>query len=92
MTTKKEIVCQIGKTAGVTVGTLGSLGKISLSIGILLMVAFPSISNAIQPDAEYLVREKQFGEWAAEDGLTTLNLTVRIAHGLENLCVGFRLG
>ncbi len=37
-------------------------------LGLLLMVALPSAVSAIQPDAEYLVREKQFGEqWAAED-------------------------
>ena len=35
---------------------------------ILLMAGLPSISNAMQPDAEYRVREKQFGEqWAADD-------------------------
>jgi arylsulfatase A-like enzyme len=37
-------------------------------MGLLLMVALPSAASAVQPDAEYLVREKQFGEqWAAED-------------------------
>ncbi len=37
-------------------------------LGLLLIAALPSVANAMQPDAEYLVREKQFGEqWAAED-------------------------
>ncbi len=40
---------------------------ISLSV-IFLLAGLPSVSHAIQPDAEYLVREKQFGEqWAAEE-------------------------
>ena len=35
---------------------------------ILLIAALPSVSNAIQPDAEYRVREKEFGkQWEAED-------------------------
>ena len=35
---------------------------------LLLMVALLSAANAIQPDAEYLVREKQFSkQWAIED-------------------------
>ncbi len=35
---------------------------------LLLMVALPSAASAQQFDAEYLVREKQFGEqWAAEE-------------------------
>ena len=34
----------------------------------LILVALPSVSGAQQPDAEYLAREKQFGErWATED-------------------------
>jgi arylsulfatase len=37
-------------------------------VSILAMVALPSFSNALQPDAEYLAREKQFGkQWPAED-------------------------
>ncbi len=37
-------------------------------LGLLLIAASPSVANAMQPDAEYLVREKQFGEqWAAEE-------------------------
>ena len=37
-------------------------------LGLLLIAALPSAASAIQQDAEYLVREKQFGEqWAAED-------------------------
>jgi arylsulfatase len=33
-----------------------------------LISALPSASNAQQPDAEYLVRERQFGkQWAIED-------------------------
>ena len=37
-------------------------------MGLLLMAALPSAVSAIEPDAEYRVREKQFGEqWAAED-------------------------
>ncbi len=36
--------------------------------GLLLIAALPSVASAIQPDAEYLVREKRFGEqWAIED-------------------------
>jgi len=59
---------KIEEAAGVAAEMLGFLGKTSLWIGLLLMVALPSVSNAIQPDAEYLVREKQFGkQWAAED-------------------------
>ena len=35
---------------------------------LIVITVLPSISSAIQPDAEYLVREKQFGkEWSAED-------------------------
>jgi arylsulfatase len=34
----------------------------------MLMMALPLASNAIQPDAEYLVREKEFGkQWKADD-------------------------
>ena len=41
---------------------------IGVAIFFLLMVSLLSTANAIQPDAEYLVREKQFGkQWAAED-------------------------
>jgi len=37
-------------------------------MGLLLIAVLPSVTSAIQPDAEYLVREKQFGEqWGAED-------------------------
>ncbi len=47
---------------------LGGVAKRLKTSALLLVAAVPSISNAIQPDAEYLVREKQFGEqWAAED-------------------------
>lgn len=43
-------------------------GKARWWMSLLLVAGLPSITNAIQPDAEYLVREKQFGEqWAAED-------------------------
>jgi len=49
-------------------GTLELLAKASRWLSLLLIAGLPSISSAIQPDAEYLVREKQFGEqWAAED-------------------------
>ncbi len=68
MTSTKRVILKIEKAAGVTDGTLGVLGKASQWIALLLIAALPSVSNAIQPDAEYLVREKQFGEqWAAED-------------------------
>ena len=68
MTRTKRVSFKIEKVAEVTAGTLGFLGKTSLWIGLLLMVALPPVTNAIQPDAEYLVREKQFGEqWVAED-------------------------
>ncbi len=68
MTTTKRVLVKMEKAAGVTAGTLGVLGKASQWVGLLLMVALPSVSNAIQQDAEYLVREKQFGEqWVAED-------------------------
>ena len=46
----------------------GLFNKAGWCILLLLMAGLPSISNAIQPDAEYRVREKQFGEqWAADD-------------------------
>ena len=46
----------------------GGLAKVSLWLGLLPIAALPSVASAIQPDAEYLVREKQFGaQWAAED-------------------------
>ena len=42
--------------------------KATLWMSLLLIAGLPSVASAIQPDAEYLVREKQFGEqWAAED-------------------------
>ena len=42
------------------------IGKIFLSLFMLLGLISPAF--AIQPDAEYLVREKQFGkQWAAEE-------------------------
>ncbi|MGB5725921.1 MAG: sulfatase-like hydrolase/transferase, partial [Thiogranum sp.] len=42
------------------------IGKCVLSL--VIAVGLVSTSFAIQPDAEYLVREKQFGkQWAAED-------------------------
>ena len=35
---------------------------------VAVAIAMPLAALAIQPDAEYLVREKQFGsQWAAED-------------------------
>ncbi len=49
------------------------MNKLSLVItmGIFMLtvvIAMPLTALAIQPDAEYLVREKQFGkQWAAED-------------------------
>ena len=49
------------------------MNKLSLIIamGIFMLavvIAMPLTALAIQPDAEYLVREKQFGKhWAAED-------------------------
>ena len=47
---------------------LDLFGKAGQWMSLLLIAALPSISNAIQPDAEYLVREKQFGEqWVVED-------------------------
>ena len=37
-------------------------------LGLVLVAALPSASNAQQPDAEYLVREKQFGQqWKVDD-------------------------
>jgi len=68
MTTTKSVFVKMEKAAGVTAWSLGPFRKTSLWAGLLLMMALPSVSNAIQPDAEYLVREKQFGEqWAADD-------------------------
>jgi arylsulfatase A-like enzyme len=68
MTSAKRVILKIQKAAGVTDGTLGVLGKASQWIALLLIATLPSVSNAIQQDAEYLVREKQFGkQWAAED-------------------------
>ncbi len=68
MTTTKRVFSKIGRAAGVTARTLGVLRNASQWIALLLIVAVPSVSNAIQPDAEYLVREKQFGkQWVAED-------------------------
>ncbi len=47
---------------------VGPFAKIAMVMRFLLIVALPSVSTAIQPDAEYLVREKQFGkQWATED-------------------------
>jgi arylsulfatase A-like enzyme len=68
MTSAKRVILKIHKAVGVTDGTLGVLGKASQWIALLLIATLPSVSNAIQQDAEYLVREKQFGkQWAAED-------------------------
>ena len=68
MTTSKRAFFKIQKAAGVTAGTLGILGKASQWIALLLIATLPSVSNAIQQDAEYLMREKQFGEqWVTED-------------------------
>ncbi len=37
-------------------------------MSLLLIAGLPSVASAIQPDAEYLVQEKRFGEqWAVED-------------------------
>ena len=45
-------------------------------LSLLLIAALPSVLNAIQPDAEYLVRQKQFGEqWAIEDQQVRAKLT-----------------
>ena len=44
------------------------LKLIGVATFLLLMSGLLSTANAIQPDAEYLVREKEFGEqWKAED-------------------------
>ena len=68
MTTTKSVFVKMEKAAGVAAWSLGLFRKTSLWAGLLLMMALPSVSNAIQPDSEYLVREKQFGEqWAADD-------------------------
>ena len=54
-------------TAGVAAGRWRVLGKATLWMGLILIMALPSAVSAIQPDAEYLVREKQFGEqWVAD--------------------------
>ena len=46
----------------------GLVGQARWWMILLLMTVLPSISSAIKPVAEYLVRERQFGEqWAAED-------------------------
>ncbi|MFA9561980.1 MAG: hypothetical protein ACERKU_06570, partial [Nitrospirota bacterium] len=66
-----EINCRNEKkmvAPGVVAGRWSVLGKATLVMGLILMMALPSTVSAIQPDAEYLVREKQFGEqWVAED-------------------------
>ena len=66
-----EINCRnVKKTAVVEVaaGRWGVLGKATQWMGLILIMALPSAVNAIQPDAAYLAREKQFGEqWVAED-------------------------
>jgi hypothetical protein len=40
----------------------GVMRNISQWIALLLFAALPSMASAIQPDAEYLAREKQFGK------------------------------
>jgi arylsulfatase len=51
--------------------------KVTMGVFMLVMVlTIPLAALAIQPDAEYLVREKQFGkEWAAEDKQVQQKLT-----------------
>ena len=59
---------KLEKPTGVITRKLRVLGKFSQWIAILAIAALPSMSSAQQPDAEYLVRQKQFGEqWAKED-------------------------
>ena len=42
--------------------------KVTQWMSLLLMVALPSVASAVQQDAEYLAREKQFGQqWASDD-------------------------
>ena len=63
----KSIVFKLAM-AGAVARTLGVLYEVPRWIALLLIVALPSMANAIQPDAEYLVREKQFGaQWMSED-------------------------
>ena len=51
------------------------MNKLSLiiTVGIFMLavvIAMPLTAPAIQPDAEFMVREKQFGkQWATEDKL-----------------------
>lgn len=55
-------------TARAAAGALGVLRQAMLRLGVVLIAAWPSVAGAIQPDAEYLARENQFGEqWAIED-------------------------
>ena len=59
---------EINRRGFASTAALDLFGKARWWMSLLLIAALPSISNAIQPDAEYLVREKQFGEqWASED-------------------------
>ncbi|MDJ0902698.1 MAG: sulfatase-like hydrolase/transferase [Xenococcus sp. MO_188.B8] len=59
---------KLEKPTGVITRKLRVLGKFSQWIAILAIASLPSMSSAQQPDAEYLVRQKQFGEqWAKED-------------------------
>ena len=53
---------------GAATPVLDLLGKARWWMSLLLIAGLPSVSNAMQPDAEYLVLEKRFGEqWAADD-------------------------
>ena len=71
-----KVHVEVEKAAGVVTGTLSVLRKVSQWVVLLLMVALPSITNAIQPNAEYLVREKQFGkQWVDEDNQVQDKLT-----------------
>jgi arylsulfatase A-like enzyme len=60
----KEKELKIMREKMTKLGLLTLLGLFALAV----MIAIPMVASAIQPDAEYLVREKQFGEqWGAED-------------------------
>ncbi len=63
---------------GAAAAALGLLGKAAPWMGLLMMVALPSVASAIQQDAEYYVQEKRFGEqWKAEDN------QVRMGNGVK---------
>jgi len=58
----------INTAARAAAGALGILRQAMPRLGVVLIAAWPSVAGAIQPDAEYLARETQFGEqWAIED-------------------------